>query len=69
MRVFAQALQRLNEQAAASRDPLRVETRIATAAAALKSKDPAAAERAARELDEVIEQQNGGAAPSASPPQ
>jgi protein phosphatase len=64
MRVFAQALQRLNEQAAASRDPLRVETRIATAAAALKSKDAAAAEKAARELDEVIEQQTGVSAPA-----
>jgi protein phosphatase len=69
MRVFAQALQRLNEQAAATRDPLRVETRIATAAAALKSNDAAATAKAARELDEVIEQQNGVASPSASPPQ
>ncbi|MFL6208983.1 MAG: PP2C family protein-serine/threonine phosphatase [Pyrinomonadaceae bacterium] len=64
MRVFAQALQRLNEQAAASRDPLRVEARIATAAAALKSNDRAAAERAARELDEVIEQQTRVNAPA-----
>lgn len=58
-----QAAQKLNERAATGRDPLKIETRIATAAAALKSKDAAAIDRAARELDEVIEQQNKAGAP------
>jgi PPM family protein phosphatase len=61
---FEQTITQLNARAVATHDPLRVETRIATAAAALKSKDPAATEKAAHDLDEVIEQQNGPGAPS-----
>ncbi len=61
--MFEQTIQRLNERAASGRDPLRIETRIATAAAALKSNDPVATTKAARELDEVIEQQAGALAP------
>jgi PPM family protein phosphatase len=64
VRVFEQAIAQLNARAAATHDPLRVETRIATAAAALKSKDAAAIDKAARDLDEVIEQQNGSGAAS-----
>ncbi len=68
MQMFEQTIGRLNERAAAGRDPLRVETRIATVAAALKSNDPAAKEKSLHELDEVIEQQNSAATPVGSPP-
>ncbi|HYY42085.1 MAG TPA: hypothetical protein VE775_05085, partial [Pyrinomonadaceae bacterium] len=63
MKTFEQVIERLRARAASGRDPLLVETRIATAAAALKSNDPAAVQKAAHELDEVIEQQNGTATP------
>ncbi|PYS91832.1 MAG: hypothetical protein DMF64_10865 [Acidobacteria bacterium] len=58
---FEKAIQLMtqNQGSANNRDSLRIETRIATAAAALKSKDPAAIDRAARDLDEVFQQQNG----------
>ncbi len=73
MQVFGQLIQALDAHGMRTgRDPLRIETRIATAAAALKSKDPAAQERAARELDEVFEQPGGGAdlaSPSPAPSQ
>ncbi len=66
IQTFDQVIQWLNEHSTVSsaRDPLRVETRIATAAAALKSNDPAATAKAARELDEVIEQQAGATTPA-----
>ncbi|HYX40325.1 MAG TPA: hypothetical protein VE821_01445, partial [Pyrinomonadaceae bacterium] len=64
-REFAQVVQLLtqHEEKVNGRDSLRIETRIATAAAALKSKDLAALDKAARDLDEVIEQQNKTGAP------
>ena len=64
VRVFEQTIAQLNARAAMTHDSLRIETRIATAAAALKSKDAAAIDKAVRELDEVIGQQNGGGASS-----
>ncbi|HEX8071453.1 MAG TPA: PP2C family serine/threonine-protein phosphatase [Pyrinomonadaceae bacterium] len=69
LRVFEQTIRQLDARAAVGRDPLRVEARIATAAAALKSNDPAAAQKAAQALDEVIEQQTaaGGDATPAPP--
>ena len=64
MDVFDQVIQWERDHGAqVGRAPLRIETRLATAAAALKSKDPAATDKAARELDEVIEQQTGAGTP------
>ncbi|MEJ7710171.1 MAG: protein phosphatase 2C domain-containing protein [Pyrinomonadaceae bacterium] len=52
---FQQTISRLDANSAAGmRDPLRIEARISTAAAALKANDPQALERAVKELDEVI---------------
>ncbi len=75
VQAFDQVIQSLNEHASAEGRALRVETRIAMAAAALKSNDPAATAKAARELDEVLEQQNnatptgGFATPAPAPTQ
>jgi hypothetical protein len=73
MQVFDQVIRDIDAQTAKPvRDPVRVETRLATAAAALKSNDPAAVQKAARDLDEVIEQQaaaGGAVAASPSPAQ
>jgi hypothetical protein len=59
---FKSAIEKIRERPA--RDPLKVETKLSSAVAALKSGNWGAAQAAAKELDEVIELENrAGAAP------
>lgn len=61
LQAFNLAAQKINEHPTQGRDPLKVDARIATAAAALKSNNPDATRTAAMLLDEVIELKAEGA--------
>lgn len=57
---FDKALVLLEQRQTSGRDSLKIESRLATAAAALKSNDTAAMQTAAQSLDDVIEKENAG---------
>ena len=71
LQAFNLAIKKVEEKAPAGRDPLKVEARIATVAAALKSKDREAGMSAAEALNDVIEKDNSmstSEAPATSAP-
>lgn len=67
LKAFETSIARINENMTPERGQLKIEARFATAAAALKSNDAAAARSAAAALDDVIEARTGTVPTGPSP--